>query len=268
MRLGDRAVAALVLLACSHAFAVACSSFESAPSNAPLDASSDTAAPPAGDPGLVARWRFEEESGILAVDSSGNARDGQLNAGASRTEGAVGRAVLFDRARFGNVTAKIPGAGTSSISALAWVKSVDTVSVQSRIVGSGSLTDYWFINLGKGAPFVEARTTEFYWGVGPGNHASIADDRWHHVAAVIDRPRRESRLYVDGTVVALAEPEARDAGGSDAGDTFGDPAVLREVTVGSQGPKVEIAFGGAIDELSIYYRVLDPAEIAAHARRP
>jgi len=47
-------------------------------------------------PGLVAYWNFDEGSGTIAADSSGNGNNGTLVNGPSWTNGIKGKALLFD----------------------------------------------------------------------------------------------------------------------------------------------------------------------------
>lgn len=50
----------------------------------------------AADDGLVAEWHFDEGSGSVLYDSSGNGNDGAIY-GATWVEGKFGRALEFDR---------------------------------------------------------------------------------------------------------------------------------------------------------------------------
>jgi arabinan endo-1,5-alpha-L-arabinosidase len=230
----------------------------------PAEAGALPDAAPGSDPTLHARWSFEEDAGILTFDTSGHGYDGKLNAGAFRTQGISGNAIRFDRAAGGNVIAPIGGFGSSSFTFAAWVKSTDTVSGQSRICGTGFGDWYVFLNFNRGFPFVEAQNAAAYWSSRSGLNPSIADDRWHHVAGVIDRTRATIRVYVDGAVVASDARSAKDAG---AADTFGDSNARYDFYVGSQSTNPNLAFGGTIDEVLIYTRALDAAEIATIARR-
>ena len=46
--------------------------------------------------GLVAWWKFDETSGTVAYDSSGNGNDGNLTNGPTWTDGKIGGALSFD----------------------------------------------------------------------------------------------------------------------------------------------------------------------------
>jgi hypothetical protein len=239
--------------------------------DAATDGSSDTAsadAPPdAGDPALVAYWPLDEDSGVRAFDTSGHGYDGLLNAGASRTQGRFGNAVLFDRDAGGTITAKIPGFGVSDLTLTAWVRSTDSVSQQSSVCGSGFDNAYLFLFFNKGYPYVGAQTELAYWDTAFVNKPFVGDNNWHHLAVVRDRTRSEMRLYVDGTLEVIGGPGWKDAG-PDASDAFGSPEKEQLFFIGSMnmGPAVE--FGGTIDDVRVYARALQDGEIWALATRP
>jgi hypothetical protein len=46
--------------------------------------------------GLVGWWKFDEGSGTVAYDSSGNGNDGNLTNGPTWTTGKIGGALSFD----------------------------------------------------------------------------------------------------------------------------------------------------------------------------
>ena len=50
----------------------------------------------AADPSLVGWWKFDEGSGIIAADSSGNGNDGAFNGNPTWVDGKFGKALHFD----------------------------------------------------------------------------------------------------------------------------------------------------------------------------
>ncbi len=220
----------------------------------------------ARDPALVLRYSFDENAGLIAHDSSGHQRDGELNAGAAWTAGVFNGAIAFDRDAAGGTTSPCPGLGSSSLSASLWVKSVDTVGPQSRLFGYGWETGYCFLNFNMGSPALECQSAKAYWGSGL-SVSPIADGAWHHVAIVIDKGASQTRLFIDGAEGTRGEPYYKDAG-PDASDEFGAPSSEYLFTIGSQSTTVAIRFGGVIDEFWLFARALQDSELAALARRP
>jgi hypothetical protein len=80
-------------------------------------------------PGLVGWWRFDEGSGSVATDSSGNGNKGTIN-GASWATGKYGDALSFDGAS--NYVSmshnSVLSFGTGNFSAGAWIKTTDTTA--------------------------------------------------------------------------------------------------------------------------------------------
>jgi len=78
----------------------------------------------------------------------------------------------------------------------------------------------------------------------------VRDNAWHHVVVTLPPGGAESRLFLDGV----------DHGAS--GLTL--PAVAASLEIGSAGDRY---LSGLLDEVRIYDRVLDTAEIEATYRR-
>jgi hypothetical protein len=234
------------------------------------DVDTDTLVDSAPDPKLVAHWAFDEGTGRLARDSSGNGHHGDLSNGATWTLGIRGNALAFERDAGGNVVAEVPGFGLSGLTVAGWVKSADTASTQTRLFGFGWEEGYFFLNFNMGFPFVECQTPYSYWGTGTAAMTSIADDTWHHVALVLDRSWPVMSLYIDGVEVARGGTSLKDAGPdvSEASDGFGQPDASYLFSIGSQSATFAIAFGGVMDDVWLFARSLDASEIAVLAARP
>jgi type II secretory pathway pseudopilin PulG len=83
--------------------------------------------------------------------------------------------------------------------------------------------------------------------------AEPANNEWHHVAGVLDRSTNTAILYVDGEAVAS---QSANVGNIDTALNLGFGALTRQ----PGGTSVQF-FNGLMDEISIYNRVLDAAEI-------
>ena len=152
---------------------------------------------------LAAWWTFDEGSGTIASDSSGNDRNGTLQNGTSWSSGRIGNGISFNGA--GNDRVLITGykgiTGSNPRTLSAWIKTTDT---NGRVLrwGTNTTAQKWFfrtqdtINNGQAG----AIRVEVNGGAIVGN-TIVTDDRWHHVAAVFAESStdvNQIKLYVDG----------------------------------------------------------------------
>jgi len=152
---------------------------------------------------LVAHWRFDDGSGTIAVDSSGNGHDGTLLMEPQWVPGRFGGAL-----EFGGISGQrveMEGyegiLGTQNRTAMAWIKTAgygDWISW-----GQNTNTQKWIgrVNDNAGNGAVGALRTECSGGYIISTTV-LTDDEWHHVASVLEStgsPTVEDiRMYVDG----------------------------------------------------------------------
>jgi hypothetical protein len=207
--------------------------------------------PPLPTAGLVAHFPLDGD----AQDSVEPRADGVVTRALPTSDrfGRAGKAMSFDGAGAYIVVpaTKLPRAATPRTLA-AWFRTGTTVPEWQTIANWGSDRAYQRFSLSIHGPDV---------GAGPGlvrfsgqfidvEGGFVADDLWHHAAATYDGKAVE--LYVDG---AFARK------GTFALDTAGASLVL--------GGKVPAGTGeyliGAIDDVRVYDRRLDAAEIGVLA---
>ena len=212
------------------------------------------AAARAAEPGLVGYWTFDEGSGTTTGDLSGNGFTGTLLNGPQWVTGfPSGQALEFDgvddRVEVGNPAAlQITGALTLA----AWVR-VDSYSGNGRIVTKGGASGQrgWSLNVESFNAYAfqvagDASTTIAV------NATNIALNQWVHLAGVFDPIGPALRLYTNG-VLAVTRTSGVPA------SHFNSPL---NVAIGAR-PVSQTFFDGRIDEVRIYNRALDAAEIAA-----
>ncbi len=204
------------------------------------------------DPNLVGWWRFEETTGSTAADSSGHKRDGTLQGGISfdknSVPGKAGKALRFD-AKDAMVEVKdYKGiGGTRPRTVAAWIK---TTSAQGEIVSWGKKDFGQMFTFG----YIRGRV-----GVTPNGgylymNAETHDDKWHHVAVVVQKAELPNlhdnvTLYLDGAIA-----EIHDIGLLD----------LWPIQTGQDLPvRIGRGFKGLLDDLRIYDRALSDEEIDA-----
>ena len=204
-----------------------------------------------GDPHLVCWWKFDEEAGKTAADSSGKGHDAVLEGGMSfethSAAGKIGKALRFE----GGDGIKVAGykgiTGTQQRTVSAWIKTKNT---------NGELVSWGLKDAGKmfTVGFIRARI-----GVTPKGgylfmNAPTDDDQWHHVVAVVREAsppnlHDDVKLYRDGSAAEIGDIGLLDLWPIDTGDQ-------EDVRIGQR-------YKGLIDDLRIYDRALSDHEVAA-----
>ncbi len=204
------------------------------------------------DPNLAGWWRFDETAGNSAADSSGHKHNGILQGDLSfdknSAPGKIGKALRFN-AKDAIIEVKdyqgVPGTRPRTVAA--WIK---TASSRGEIVSWGKEDFGQMFTLG----YIRGRV-----GVTPNGgylymKAETQDDKWHHVAVVVQRAElpnlyNDVKLYLDG-----APAEIHDIGLLD----------LWPIQTGQELPvRIGRGFTGLMDDLRIYDRSLSDEEIAA-----
>ena len=209
------------------------------------------------DPHLVGWWRFDETAGKTAKDSSKHRRDGTLKGDLSFKDGSVpgrvGTALkLGGRGKFVEISGYKGIAGTKARTVADWIK-----TKSSR----GEVASWGHQDFGKMFTFGFVRESI---GVTPQGgylyiRAEAEDDKWHHVAAVVDEAELPNlhdhvTLYMDGTVQEIHDIGLLDLWPLDTGSDL-------DVRIGR-------GFTGIIDDVRLYDRPLSEDEIAVLAGKP
>jgi hypothetical protein len=203
--------------------------------------------------GLIGYWQFEEGSGITAADSSGAGRNGTL-AGPIWTTGRSGRGLMFDGVNdyVSIPTFDVPG---SAMTISAWFKADRLGNSDPRIISkaTGSAeTDHYFM-IGTTAVST-ANRLRFRLKVGGTTRTLIASSgnvptgQWVHAVACYTGSAMT--LYLNGVQVGSLA-----ATGSIA------TAASVPVAIG-RNPQSYSPFDGIIDQVRVYNRALDTAEIS------
>lgn len=219
--------------------------------------------PCGGDATLSGWWKFDENSGTSASDSSGNVNTGTLSSGASWGEGKYASGIDLTP----NGTAdyvSIGGAplnGKSDVSVSVWVRWTGSAGANAAILSaSGSGSDNEFLIYKNGANLAIYIKGGFYTFSGAGT--TLESPGWHHVVAVRKDLGTDSRvfLYIDGN------PVNPSTGGviTGAGGTLnvGCIVVGQESDLASCGnfdPNQD--WEGYVDDLRIFSRELAPYEV-------
>ena len=206
----------------------------------------------------VGYWKFDEASGLTAIDSSPTGNHGTLQGGVTRVAGKINAALGFDGLTgYVGVGADLNQwlGGTASLSA--WIKTTQ--------IGKGD----FFRSPGITGVESAGDNNDIFWGwldatgrialqAGNGDSARslnpINDGQWHHVGLTRDANTGQVKVYVDGALNATATSEP----GIKTTKFFSLGRI--EVTGGSAN-----FFQGQLDEVRIYNYVLSASDIQALA---
>jgi hypothetical protein len=211
--------------------------------------------------GLVGYWKFDEGSGTVAHDSSGNAISGTIY-GALWTAGMSGNALHFDGA---NSYVEVPNSADlnpTAITLMAWVKfsgfpdfTIHPHNPNSHIVGKGTGPNNGYELRQDCGDTDEYGPPEFRFCMLENNvwysvvsTTKLVTDEWYDVAATYDGSTM--RLYVNGT---LEDQETFNV--AMLGNT-------NNLLIGALNqPPNEYRINGTIDEVKIYNRALTSDEV-------
>jgi hypothetical protein len=195
--------------------------------------------------GLVAAYSFNEGSGTIVGDSSGNANTGALSGTTWTTAGKFGSALVFNGT---NARVTINDSNsldlTTGMTLEAWVYPTVTPSGWRTIVDKSTDIYYLMASSGQNTPAVGATFAA-------GNQNTYAPsalpvNTWAHVAATYDGAM--VRLYVNGVQVASQA------------QTTPLTTSTQALYIGGNSPYGEY-FQGRIDEVRIYNRALSATDI-------
>jgi hypothetical protein len=206
--------------------------------------------------GLVGYWSFDDGTGTIASDSSGNGNTATLVNGPIWTSGEIAGALSFDGV---DDYVAFASQHQSTISISAWVYAQATPgSLFPRII---DMPGYVLLLAESGAPNSNSMSLGFrsrrssqdgVWNT-PAN--SMAYNSWNHVAVVYDSSSTSNNadLYINGvkqTISKITSPQGTQTANEGAG------------IIGNRIP-LNRGWEGLIDELRVYNRALSAAEIVS-----
>jgi len=200
----------------------------------------------------VGHWHFNEEDGIIAIDSSAYGNTGTLYGRDEllplRELGKLGNGLNFNGNSYVSIVNSASINITGSISLECWVK-IHTDGTYKGIIGKNYSASYMLSTGNEGD-----RAISFFYGAWQliAVDAFILDT-WHHVVATFDKDTSTAVLYVDNVVVAAnTEPFT--------------PAPVGDETVLCFGIQPytdwDYVLDGSLDEVLIYNTALTPEEVA------
>lgn len=206
---------------------------------------------------LLAYWKVDESSGMIAMDFAGSHNATLINGPVWRpASGQIGGALEFDGVDDYVDIGTLDITGGTGLTLALWFKADDFDAGYARFIAKVTETQdhYWLLstsddgtalrfNLKAGGSTSVLRTST----------GQIQTGRWYHVAATYDGSRM--LLYKNGVEIASINK---------SGSIDTNPNVL--ATIGNQPPAAgSWPFDGLIDDVRIYNRALSATEIAAIA---
>ncbi|MCL4202531.1 MAG: right-handed parallel beta-helix repeat-containing protein [Pirellulaceae bacterium] len=216
-------------------------------------------AEPPNDQQLVGHWAFAEDNDYVVKDQSGYGNDGEV--WARLATGAFGTALHCDSA---NTHVAIEDHdslrfGTGDFSIDFWIcpttLAIDQSDARRRLMSKNDHPRTWWVLdiTPAGRVSLEMADSNRISRVSR-TQAGIPENAWSHVAVVVDRTGRQVRFYLNGRLDSAHELPANFTGALD---------VPAELTLGSTWQP----FIGLLDEVRIFKRTLDEAEIKAGYER-
>jgi hypothetical protein len=204
---------------------------------------------------VEAVWLFDETTGDIAEDSSGNGRHGDLEGGSEWTTGVFGGAYSPDGVDGEIVITGYKGiGGTQERTTVVWYRT--DVSGDQRLVSYGANANAakYHVRVHDGTTLrVETQDGQLF-----ANEPDITDGEWHHLAVVLPPGStmcHDHLLYVDGVHIT-------NTGGTDVGVdtdvTQHDVEIGYDKFIGHGSPA-----SGEIDEVALFSVALSENDINA-----
>jgi parallel beta-helix repeat protein len=147
---------------------------------------------------LIGHWRFDEGSGTVAYDSSGNGHDGTIYGSPSWVPGVVGSALEFDG------TDDYVGTGESLLNNMSeftlacWVSAGNPRSSRIGLIGQNDLIEMGFMGGNAEMWTDRTSTTTTQW--------NFEDYTWHHITVSGDVTN--TKVYLDGELAVTGRGSA------------------------------------------------------------
>jgi subtilase family serine protease len=198
----------------------------------------------------IGYWSLDELNWPVIVDSGGNGHSGSLNGVTLGTEGSVGNAASFNNA---NDTIEIPiNSPETNYTYELWFKTkVATGGISSVRQGINYADD-------RDLYLKDGNIYHYLWSgerIGS-NDKNYADDKWHHVAVVVQSGVGQ-KLYVDSELVASGTKDKSNFNW----DTY--LTLGKAYESGGQGFSFP-SFNGSLDEVALYDSALSADQIRVH----
>jgi hypothetical protein len=204
---------------------------------------------------VVGLWLFNEGTGLVAKDSSGNGNNGTLTSGPKWIDGKIGKALEFDGvASFVDCGNNNSMTVTNEVTVQFWFRNDKKMSVfEDRMIAVGKhYLEYEVGIYSAGAvhTYTSNGAGDYDEGINVANaEADWAVGKWHHLAWTLKGAHET--VYVDGKMIGeFDKPHA------------GTQPGTHNLNIGKR-TDAALQFKGAIDEVAISKVALTQADIEA-----
>jgi thioredoxin len=209
------------------------------------------------DPTLIGWWRFDEKSGIIAYDSSGNGNDGIIYGSPNWVHGIGGNALEFDGDDYVDYGAlDVFDFGTGDFTITAWMKMTAPQKGSIFAIGGddgGGIRYTLAMGEGNNNKLTLTMDNDSDKKQSMGDTV-INDGLWHHVVGM--RSGNVALVYVDGVQDGTIDlPEGYDLSG-----VTQHTALTGAITSNTSGRLIKFMVG-LIDDVRIYNHALSEVEI-------
>jgi prepilin-type N-terminal cleavage/methylation domain-containing protein len=191
----------------------------------------------------VGMWNFDDGSGSVAVDSSGNGKTANL-IGMDDTnwvEGERRMGINFAISKYVDVPTVSMGSFQNGLTWMGWVKTSNTAGSSWVFGGSGN-TGGHYMQCGR-----EYGDDEIHFELAMATPVTlnttginIADGKWHHLACVWDKIKKY--IYIDGVLKASASAPSNGISATDSG----------HLHIGANIFPAAESWVGPLDEIRVY----------------
>ena len=209
---------------------------------------------------LVAYYKFDENNGTIAYDSSGSNKNGSLSTGSSSptwsNNGRFNKALSFDGNDSITLSNEIVSTSSIRINGItysAWIKPT-TISGTQKIFGQKPSSGYadlasGGLDISSGKARMIAYDDNIAYKYATGN-TTLSSNQWYLITGVYDPSDQKIKIYVNGKF----------DGGETSITTFNRLISNDYNLIGSHNFSSSF-FNGLIDEVKIYNTALTPEEI-------
>ena len=203
--------------------------------------------------GLVGYWSFDEGSGNIAYDYSGNGNDGTIYGGAQWVLGISGYGIMFDDIDDYIVVPDSNSLDISEdISISVWIN-LESISGLHPILSKGPTSGDYGYYMGGGSYYPPCQTSFQLYPSGGGTGfwldsiETLSVENWYHL--VVTREGTSAKIYINGEI-------------DNTGSCFSSSIQTTDhpLDIGAHHYYGDL-FHGIIDEVRIYDRVLNDDEI-------
>jgi len=211
--------------------------------------------------GLVAYWNFDEGTGTIAHDSSGNNYHGTVH-NANWTTGILGSGLEFRYTDYvGGISSEFDDTVTSNFTIMSWVYWDPGNTMDNNLIFDARTWGRGFnlkIDNEKFHFRIQTPTTPttLYW---VNSTSTVPVNKWVHVAGIFDDATNKLTIYLNGNMDNTSTVP------SPYYETTENPAIGNNHWAPGDGKWA--GFNGTIDEIRFYNRSISTAELSAYVNQ-